>query len=191
MGILDRAKDVLTHVVAPRAARQSNEQPHYSIVRTDGDFEIRDYAPMLVAEVVCEGDQDQATSKGFEKLFAYISGKERDGDKIEMTSPVLHERLDEKRYAIRFVMPQKWTRDTLPPAKGQDVTFTEMAAQRVASVRFSGTAGADTLQKQTARLREWMSGAGLQADATPLFAIYDPPFSPPPARRNEVLIPTV
>lgn len=166
------------------------ENPAYALVRADADFELRDYPPLVVAEVSNTGSRERASGASFNRLAAYIFAKDRPagGDKIAMTAPVLQDETKPGEWRMRFVMPSQYTLATLPPAPS-DITLTEMPARRMAAIRFSGNGGASDLALMEARLRDWMMAQGLMPAGEAEFAFYDAPMVPGPLRRNEVLIP--
>ena len=101
----------------------------------DGTFEIRDYAPHVVAETLVEGTLEEAGNKAFDRLFRYISGGNRmrekvamtapvsqqpKGEKIPMTAPVAQQRVQE-RWAVSFTMPASTTPETLPAPEDPQV----------------------------------------------------------------------
>lgn len=180
---------------------QASEKPNHRSIMREGDFELRAYPPLLVAETVQSGERQQALDKGFQVLADYIFAKSRGGPKIAMTAPVLsdHEKIamtapvlsdpaDDDGWRTRFVMPGKWTEATLPkPPAG--VTIAELPGRRMAAVRFAGKGDDTTLAEQERKLRAWMEGKGLKAGGAAEYAFYNSPFIPGPLRRNEVLIP--
>lgn len=105
-----------------------------------------------------------------------------------MTSPVLQDETAPGEWRMRFVMPSKYTLDTLPPAP-EDITLTQMPARRMAAIRFSSNGSHADLALMEARLRDWMRAEGLMPAGEAEFAFYDAPMVPGPLRRNEVLIP--
>jgi DNA gyrase inhibitor GyrI len=175
---------------AAYAQYRQTEQPDYSVVRADADFELRDYPALVVAEVSNVGTRESASGASFRRLAAYIFANDRPegGEKIAMTAPVLQDEPRPGQWRMRFVMPAKYTLDTLPPAP-DDIILTQTPARRMAAVRFSGNASARELALMEARLREWMREARLMPAGEAEFAFYDAPMIPGPLRRNEVLIP--
>lgn len=175
-------------------------------VRVDGDgaFEIRDYAAMVVAETLVEGDRDRAINRGFRAIADYIFGNNRrettiamtapvlqQGESIAMTVPVTQEPLaadGAPRWRVSFVMPAGSSLDALPAPNNPAVRLREIAPRRFATVRFSGIAWQSSLDEQTAKLRDWMQARGLAALGAPTYAFYNPPWTLPFLRRNEVLI---
>ncbi len=169
---------------------RQTEEPEFALVRADADFELRDYPALVVAEVSNSGSRERASGASFRRLAAYIFAQDRPagGDKIAMTAPVLQDETQPGEWRMRFVMPGKYTLETLPPAPA-DITLTQMPARRMAAIRFSGNGGASDLALMEARLRDWMMAQGLMPAGAAEFAFYDAPMVPGPLRRNEVLIP--
>jgi effector-binding domain-containing protein len=172
------------------AQYRQTEQPDFALVSADEDFELRDYPSLVVAEVSHSGSRERASGASFRRLAAYIFAQDRPagGEKIAMTAPVLQDETQPGEWRMRFVMPSKYTLETLPPAPA-DIALTQMPARRMAAIRFSGNGGARDLALMEARLRDWMMGQGLMPAGEAEFAFYDAPMVPGPLRRNEVLIP--
>jgi DNA gyrase inhibitor GyrI len=175
---------------AAYAQYRQTEQPDYAVLGTDGDFSLRDYPALVVAEVSHSGNRERASGASFRRLAAYIFAQDRPagGEKIAMTAPVLQDETAPGEWRMRFVMPSKYSLETLPPAPA-DITLTETPARRMAAVRFSGNGSARDLALMEARLRDWMRGEGLMPAGEAEYAFYDAPMVPGPLRRNEVLIP--
>lgn len=182
------------------------EKPAYDVVIADEAFELRQYAPMIVAEVTHSGSRNAVRGKSFRRLAAYIFGNDRPdgGEEIAMTSPVMSSRVDQKEpiamtspvvseqtgegeWRMRFVMPSKFTMATLPTPPS-DITLTEVAGRRMASVTFSGNAPDRDLAKMEAALGEWVVSQGLTPVGRIEYAFYDAPMIPGPMRRNEVMV---
>ena len=172
------------------AQYRNTEEPEFALVRAEGDFELRDYPALVVAEVTSRGDRQRASGASFRRLAAYIFAQDRPqgGESIAMTAPVIQQDTGAGAWRMRFVMPSKYTLETLPPAPA-DITLTEVPARRMAAVRFSGNGGAAELAAREASLRRWMEGQGITAISEAEYAFYDAPMVPGPLRRNEVLIP--
>jgi hypothetical protein len=201
-------------LVAPTATAQvfSLEEPPFKILAKTAAFELRSYQPMIVAEVMVQGDVTSAGKEGSRLIKDYIFRQginepkdvgQRDGEKISMTVPVTMEKAPEKismtvpvtmeqsagaGYRVHFVMPSKYTLQTLPQPSDPRVTLREIPAQKVAAVRFSKFSTEATIAAQTALLQSWMAQQNLKATGKPQFARYDPPFVPPLLRRSEILI---
>lgn len=181
---------------------QNVEKPNYQVVVQDGDFELRDYPPLVVAEVSGSGSRQQSLSSGFGPLARYIFAKERGGERIAMTAPVQQRALaaDEKiamtapvtqtpmndgNWTVQFIMPAEYGLKDLPPPGNQQVRLDQIPARRVAAVRFSGRTNDQAIAEQQARLETWLAERGLESRGEPIYAYYNDPFTPGPLRRNE------
>jgi hypothetical protein len=191
--------------------RDRNEEPAFTLVKSQDAFELRDYAPMIVAEVTHRGDRRSASGRSFRRLAAYIFAQDRPegGEKIAMTSPVLQDRVDQPQadqdariamtapvlqeetgadiWRMRFVMPSEFTMETLPTPP-EDISLTPVAARRIAAIRFSGDASPRDLARMEELLTQWIAKEGLSPKGDFEYAFYDAPMVPGPLRRNEVLI---
>jgi DNA gyrase inhibitor GyrI len=184
---------------------QNVETPDYTVVSKDGDFEIRDYPALVVAEVTMAGDRQQSLSNGFGPLARYIFAKERSGDRIAMTAPVQQRAVgaDEKiamtapvtqtptadgTWTVQFIMPSRYGLEDLPAPANSKVRLDEVPARRVAAVRFSGRTNDQAIAEQQARLEEWLASRDLSPSGEPIYAYYNDPFTPGPLRRNEVML---
>lgn len=165
------------------------EQPAYAAVRQDGAIEIRDYPGLVVAEVTRGGDRQAAVRAGFSPLAGYIFAKNREGETVSMTAPVMQTSAQaaEPSWLIRFVMPSRYTLATLPRSAGEDVRLLELPAARRAAIRFSGVATDALLARNEAMLRAWLAQAELAIQGAATYAYYNDPWTPGPLRRNEVL----
>lgn len=169
-------------------ATRNIETPNYVVVSRDGDFEIRDYPALTVAEVVRDGPRGEALRGGFRPLSGYIFAKERDGAKIAMTAPVTQEPVGEESWRVRFIMPEAWSLEDLPAPARDDVRLERTEPQRFAAVRFSGGWRDEAMAEQEERLRAWIDARELVPTTAPTYAYYNDPFTPGFLRRNEVLI---
>jgi effector-binding domain-containing protein len=170
---------------------QNVEQPEYDLVEQDGDFELRDYPALTVAMVRRGGGRRDALSAGFGPLARYIFAKERDGDKIAMTAPVIQQPqagdAGAGDWTVGFIMPRDAVAAGLPDPANADVRITVLPPRRVAAVRFSGRTTDERTAVQRARLEDWLRARGLRVESPPIYAYYNDPFTPGPLRRNEIL----
>lgn len=179
------------------------EEAVYTVEKTDGDFQVRRYAPQVVAETVVDASLEEAGNVAFRALFRYISGENRARREIAMTAPVGQERSGRKiamtapvgqtavsnRWSVTFMMPAASTLATLPEPNDDKVRLREVPGRRMAAVRYSGTWSGRRYERNLARLREWVKVQGLVADGDPVWARYNPPFTLWFLRRNEILLP--
>ncbi|WP_417496762.1 SOUL family heme-binding protein [Maricaulis sp.] len=203
--ILKTAALALGLLALPAAAHAAEEPPH-TLVLEDGAIQIRDYAPMILAEVEVSGDMGDAGNAGFRPLAGYIFGdnQTRSGgsDAIAMTAPVIQTRSEtiamtapvtqsmttDGSWRVAFVMPPEWTMDTLPVPENANITLTEIPARRMATIRFSGGPDDARFAAKTEELRAWLSEQGHDVIGEPVYARYDPPWIPTFFRRNEVML---
>lgn len=163
--------------LAACAGTGSYETAPFKALRSDGQFELREYPALKVAATSRKGDNDS-----FMRLFRYIDGANEKKEKVAMTTPVFMEGGE-----MRFVVPEKNRADT-PKPLSEKVAVRELPARTVATYRFSGRTS-DALEKESIeKLRAWMAANKIEGSGEPLFAYYNPPWTPGPLRRNEVLI---
>ena len=177
------------------------EQPKYQVVESSNNIEIRDYAPMIVAEVDMTGERRDAIGKGFRIIADYIFGNntttqkvpmtapvtQQDSEKIAMTAPVTQQG-DGNTWRVRFIMPSSYTMETLPKPHNPAVKLKEISAKRYAVIRFSGMAGEDSLKRYTEELNAFIRAKNLTPLSAPTYAFYNPPWTLPFLRRNEVMV---
>ncbi|MAT13735.1 MAG: SOUL heme-binding protein [Planctomyces sp.] len=168
--------------------RAGYESAQYEVVEKDGSIEIRKYPDLTLASTESKLDA-QGKDGSFMRLFSYISGANEADQKIEMTTPVFMEKGDaDSNGRMSFVMPQDVTKTGAPEPKTSDVSIRKREGGRFAVIRFSGQLNADIAARQESKLREWLESRGLECEESSETAGYDPPFTPGPLRRNEVLI---
>jgi len=164
-------------------SRAATETPAYKVIRADGKFEIRDYPALTVASTPLEG---VGMNGGFRKLFGFITGGNEGAKKIEMTSPVLIDTAKDKQ-TMSFIMPMKTVTGGVPKPVGESVTLGKVDAARYAVLRFGGARTPKNEKTAIEKLKNLMDAQKLTGKGDPLFAYYDPPWTPTFLRRNEVL----
>lgn len=188
--------------------RSGYDEPTYSgVARVGTNVEIRSYAPRLAAEaLVPAADRDEAENAAFRLLFDYISGANRPQAEIAMTVPVATEARSETiamtapvetapaadgRMAMRFFLPKAYSVDTAPQPTDSRVRLIELPEQTVAVMRFSGFGSQDTVAEKTRELLAALESSTWQAAGEPIAMYYDPPWTIPFLRRNEVAVAVV
>jgi hypothetical protein len=182
--------------------RSGTEEPRFEVVETIGEVEIRRYAPRIAAETTVAGTEEAARSDGFRRLAGYIFGANGRRDRIAMTAPVVQapgERIamtapvvqasDAAGWRIRFFMPARTTMDTLPVPDDARVTLVTVPEETVAVLRFSGVPRAEAVAASTARLTTALAASPWAATGPVQAWFYDPPWTVPALRRNEVVAP--
>ena len=179
------------------------EEPAFKSVLKDGDFEVRDYPALVVAEVTVSGEQKEAGNKGFRLLAGYIFGGNKRRQSIAMTAPVAQQPTSEKiamtapvtqiqnagSWTVRFTMPSGYTLNTLPEPNDPKIHLRQLPPERFAVLRFSGLARPDDVDAKSAELITVTKSHDLRAIGSVMLAQYNPPWTLWFMRRNEVMIP--
>lgn len=191
------------------------EEPSYEVLRSEGPFEIRRYAPMLVAETWVDGDMDEASNKGFRLIANYIFGHNQRPDsdqtaKIAMTAPVTVEPQPSaiataapmtvepqsadsglasvSRWRIHFVMPRAYTLASIPKPRNDAVQLREIPAKVFVVYTYSWLNTQHRVQQKIQETLQWAQRASLQVIGAPQLARYDPPWTLPMFKRNEIMV---
>jgi hypothetical protein len=178
------------------------EEPKYTLISQENGYEIREYEDYILAETTINGaeNRDEASRKGFSIIAGYIFGDNIKKDKISMTVPVNTEKIDmtmpvnteeeadSGAYNVSFVMPSKYTLETLPEPNDKRVKLREVPAHKVAVRRFSWTTSESAFTKNEAELLKALSRDGVDTVGAVNVARYNTPFTIPFMLRNEVHI---
>lgn len=185
------------------------ETAPYKVIKTaeNQNIEIRRYDSLVLASTPMNINKEATNRRSaFMNLFGYISGdnaaqnkiamtapvimddKKKDGTKISMTAPVF---MDESAATpiMSFVLPESYTIDTAPKPTNSAVQLSELKDYTVATIRFNGRLTDSNIQKHKEILESWMNDNEYKATGNYKTAGYNPPFTLPVFRRNEVLIP--
>jgi hypothetical protein len=197
------AATVIGSTFMPSLSRARTPEPPFTSVVRDGAFELRDYAPQVVAEVTVRAQTGgNAANRGFNPLAGYIFGgnqprakiamtapvTRQQGAKIAMTAPVTQQNAGSDSWKVRFIMPAGSRLETMPVPNDPNVRLLGEPARRYAVLRFSGSGGEATFATKASELTAVMAQRRLTAISAPVFAQYDPPWTLPFMRRNEVWI---
>jgi hypothetical protein len=181
------------------------EEPSYEVLEQTHAYEVRQYAPYLVAEVDVEGEFGEAGNKAFRLLAAYIFGQNRSSEKMSMTAPVESRPTKEgvrmsmttpvtstataaDRYTYAFVMERKYTLDTLPQPRNPRIRLAKAAARVMAVRRYSGRWTEENYRENETELMKALSADDRRPIDSPILARYNSPFTPWFMRRNEVMV---
>ena len=163
---------------------------HYEIVRKLKDTEIRRYPKLVIAKV-------EGSDEGFNILFRFISGENRQKTKISMTAPVVAERIEmtapvlSGNGSIAFVMPQKYELETTPEPLNSQVRIEEIPSRSVAALRFSGRWSASIFNERSKQMLDELRNARIGTNGPVFSMLYNPPYTPWFMRRNEVAVEVV
>lgn len=182
--------------------RNGTEEPEYAVTAKVGDVEIRHYAARIAAETAIAGEEYNARNAGFRKLAGYIFGANKtnasiamtapvaqSAETIAMTAPVGQSQDAQGRWVIRFTMPSKYTMATLPVPNDAEVKLVEVPPETIAVLRFTGSTGTDAVKDQQTKLLATLKASPWTATGMPIAWFYDPPWTIPFLRRNEVAVP--
>ena len=178
------------------------EEPNYTVILEEDNFQVRKYSSTLVAQTTTLGNYKETSSQGFERLAGYIFGENIAKEKISMTTPVLREKQSEKiemttpvyqqqddsEWTMTFVLPSKYTLETAPTPLNNNVTIRELPGHKVATLSFSGKMNEASMNEHIKILENWIKEKEFSVIGMAYSAAYDPPWTLPMLRRNEIHI---
>ena len=191
------------------------EEPAYRVTLKEGSIEVREYEAYAIARTTVTASYREATRTGFRRLFGYITGANLTTADIDMTAPVLitprSEAIEmtapvliepqagsEKEsslagegidaWSIAFVLPQGYTKASAPQPQDERITVTDIDAHRIACIVFRGRLNDSSAEASRKELAEWLEARGLEHAGDWQIAGYNPPWTLPALRRNEVLV---
>lgn len=184
--------------------RSGTEEPRYTLVHQTKDFEIRRYGPRVEMSTVLTSDENAARYQGFRRLAGYIFGGNKthakiamtapvaqNAEKIAMTAPVAESRDADGAWRIAFYAPSTYTLATMPVPDDPAVELRTAPGIVVAVRRFTGDRSPAAVARETENLLKDLDGSGWRADGQTFAWFYDPPWTLPFLRRNEVGVPAV
>lgn len=187
-----------------------NEEPEYKVLKTDGNFEVREYQPQVHAQLTIQNENfDRFRELAFTRLAAYIFGgntqKENlamtapvmqqqgapvvtDGETLPMTSPILQSHTDEATWTMSFILPSKVIDFYHAPTPiDPDIKLGIRPAHTVAVVKYSGNNTLEKMKEHERELNLWLAqNKEFQAVGKSAAAQYDAPFTIPFVKRNEI-----
>lgn len=180
------------------------EKTPYTTVLQDEAIEIREYPLLVIVSTLSSGDFDEATSASFRRLFKYISGNNITRQKIDMTAPALIEEKSPKiemtapvliaeegeSWKMSFHLPSEYMFETAPEPTDRQVFLEQIKPQKTATLRFSGLLRRKKVEAMRQELIKWLDKKGYAYNAEEYkVAGYNPPWTIPFLRRNEIMIP--
>ena len=177
------------------------EKPDYKVIQTERNIEIRQYEPMIIAEVEVDGKREDAIREGFRLIADYIFGnntvkrdiamtapvQQQESQKIAMTAPVQQQSTG-RSWQISFVMPSKYSMETLPEPKNDRVRLKEIMTKKFVVIKFSGTNSNENVTEHENQLMNYIEANQIKIIDSPKYAFYNAPWTLPFMRRNEVMI---
>ena len=191
---------ILVGALATGPIMSNVETPSYKVIQSKGKIEIRELDPMVIAEVQVVGRRKDAISSGFKLLADYIFGNNISqenidttatiqrpaSEKIAMTAPV-QQQLANNSWLVSFVMPSEYNLEDLPKPKNVEVKLKNVPLKRFVTIQFSGTSSDENLAKHKKLLVEFIKTNSISVTGTSKYAFYNPPWTLPLMRRNEVM----
>ncbi len=177
------------------------EKPDYKVIQTERNIEIRQYEPMIIAEVEVDGKREDAIREGFRLIADYIFGnntvkrdiamtapvQQQESQKIAMTAPVQQQSTG-RSWQISFVMPSKYSMETLPEPKNDRVRLKEIMTKKFVVIKFSGINSNENVTEHENQLMNYIEANQIKIIDSPKYAFYNAPWTLPFMRRNEVMI---
>ena len=177
------------------------EKPDYKVIQSEQNIEIRQYEPMIIAEVEVDGKREDAIRDGFRLLADYIFGnntvqqvismtapvQQKENQKIAMTAPVQQQSMG-KSWRMSFVMPSKYKLDSLPVPNNNRVRLKEILTKKFVVIEFSGTNSNENVTKHENQLMNYIEANQINIIGSPKYAFYNAPWTLPFLRRKEVMI---
>lgn len=203
MNLIKLIPAILLLLLTGATTAMATEEAPYTVIKTDDIFELREYAPQVLAEIIVDGDLEGAGNKAFRPLFRYISGDNKSRGKISMTTPVSQEQKEEEismtapvsqqsvqgKWAVSFMMSASYTMETLPIPDDLNIKLRQIPTRRDAAVRYSGFWSEEKYLLNKEKLEKWIKDNRFTVTGEPVWARYNAPFTPWFMRRNEILIP--
>lgn len=200
---------VMTTACSTVGVRSGTEEPAWREIERIGELQVRTYESRIAAQTTVTGDSEAARNAGFRKLAAYIFGANAGRTSIAMTAPVAQAAGDAAggpsqtiamtapvaqtasgsgRWTIQFFMPAEWTLESLPVPRDPAVRLVSVPAETFAVLRFNGVGSVRAVDARKAELIAGVTGSDWSAVGEPVAWFYDPPWSIPALRRNEVAV---
>lgn len=178
------------------------DEPGYTVLLEQDGVQIRQYPPVLLAETLVQADYKASGSIGFKRLAGYIFGNNIKRQNMPMTTPVYREAASEDismtapvlqqpqggQWLMSFVMPAQYTLATLPEPIDKTITLREVPAKKVAVLRYSGSLDQEAITAHSQTLTAWLQAHHYTALSPARSAAFDPPWTIPMLRRNEIHI---
>ena len=165
------------------------ETPNFKLIKKEGEFEIREYEPMIIAMTKVKSEYREASNTGFRRIANYIFGGNQKQMEIKMTAPVITDVPNVKgMYDILFVMPSQHKFDDLPIPDDDNVELKVKELGKTAVIQFGGWATESRATHYKEKLEQFIETSGYEINSDYMVAQYNSPWALPPFRRNEIII---
>lgn len=164
------------------------EQPNYKVIQQlPGGVEIRQYEARTYASSRVEGTGMESRRQGFRLLFNYITGENTGEEEISMTVPVATE-IEEKEHVMQFFLPSEYNESNAPAPKNPNVSIGTIAPRIEAALEYTGSQSVQRAQQHAILMKQDLETSNWQMKGEIRSMFYNPPFSVPFLRRNEVIV---
>ncbi len=163
----------------PYSLTMANEEASYDVVQKNDIYEVRYYSDRLIVQVTNRGDDNS-----FRQLFNYISGQNKNSEKIAMTIPVTQTQKDGEMF-MQFYLPSKFNKETTPIPTNPNLEVSIIPEGYFAVLKFSGRSSDKNFNKHHKILKEKLLEDNISINGSAIRATYNSPFTLPPLRRNE------
>ena len=174
------------------------DEPKYQVLSDYGHIQVRHYSAMVVAQTEVTADYKNSSSQGFQRLAGYIfvgnkkqqkiaMTSEQEAENMAMTAPVIQQKSGSV-WLMAFVLPAEYSVSTAPVPLDSAVIIKEIPGKKVAVIRYSGSLSKQGIEEKSKELKNWLDKQGYKAISPSRSAAYDPPWTLPFLRRNEVHI---
>lgn len=181
---------------------QSVKEAGYTVLVDNAPIQVRHYQAQIVAQTQVTADYKKASNIGFKRLFKYITGNNKKQQNIAMTAPVLQQTQTEEMamtapviqeksgqtWVMSFVLPAEYTLATAPIPLDPDITIKAVPGKKTAVLQYSGFLSEQTINAKSTELKTWLDSNGYKATSLARSAGFDPPWTLPFFRRNEIHI---
>jgi len=157
----------------------ATEEATFKVIQKNDIYEIRYYSDRLIVQVANNGDNNS-----FRKLFKYISGENKNSEKIAMTIPVTQTKNNDQMF-MQFYLPSKFNRETTPLPNNPELEITTIPEGYFAVIKFSGRSSDKNFEKHNKILKQKLLEDNISIKGFAIRATYNSPFTLPPLRRNE------
>lgn len=172
----------------PERADAKPERPEYVEISKDGEFEIREYATMVVAQFTMRGTYRQSVSKGYLNLEQYFLGKNSVPEPIPMTAPTMVRDDLASGWSTMFFLPKGYRAESAPRPNDQRIRIIEIPAHRVAVIVFPGKLNERVMREQAGNLEAWLAAKGIAHKGDFTLASYNTRWKPSKWVKNEVIV---
>ena len=195
--VVGRVGDAEIRRYAPQIAAEAVVEGPVETARNEGFRRVSGYifgdntakASVAMTAPVVQGREAAGGSQSIAMTAPVVQARAGRSESIAMTSPVVQQPAGAESWSIQFIMPSKYTMETLPQPNDPRVRLVEIPARTFAVVRFSGLGKADAVAQHEKALDAALAGSSWRAVGEPVTWYYDPPWTVPFMRRNEVARP--